>query len=528
MLEGFVQGVAFPHRMLCHRDLAHDGLGLRRVAEIEVAEHDVTVGVQEDVLRLEVAVDVPEEVEVLQREEDLRGVEPHVLLGEALLGLRHEQLEQLPPLAVLHHKVHVPLRLEPRVHCGEEGMVHFLQHRLLYLHAVDLITVDHLHLVESFDGVEAAAVHARAALGALELHQAHGADVALPQRLHRVEVLHADLPLRLVRLHNRVSRRVPHLVGLAPDGQGAVDGSKHLAGVLEGGDGARHRLDGVVVIRLGRRLGLGGRPCGACGLLLVGDIALDSHIEPYVAAAIKDGGEGEHVPEGAAVLAVVEEAHGALRARLDGVPDLVHRARVGARALQEAAVPAQHLLAGVPGELEKVVRGEDDGVVRQRGVADAEVLLDALQRRAQVQPRARPGHHGNLVATHTGVGGRLREHAWILLRCPLRLGHPTKDLRHPRLSILFDTRVVLHQQRQALAVGECCFDCAFCFRGHVHLHTNELRDGTVFKLNGCNSQEVPEGSSVLPVVQEANGTRQPLMHRIANFLHVCLIRLLSL
>eukprot|EP00976_Prorocentrum_cordatum_P007152 142795-Prorocentrum_minimum.AAC.1 len=64
-------------------------VGLRAVAEVEVAEHDVAVGVKQHVLGLQVAVDVAEKVQVLQRQQHLRGVEAHVRFAEALLRLRH-------------------------------------------------------------------------------------------------------------------------------------------------------------------------------------------------------------------------------------------------------------------------------------------------------------------------------------------------------------------------------------------------------------------------------------------------------
>ena len=55
------------------------------------------------------------------------------------------------------------------------------------------------------------------------------------------------------------------------------------------------------------------------------------------------------------------------------------------------AVPAQHLVAGKLRELQEPVRGKHDGAVRQVGVGNDKVLLDAL-------------HSGGQVQRHTGEG----------------------------------------------------------------------------------------------------------------------------
>ena len=52
---------------------------------------------------------------------------------------------------------------------------------------------------------------------------------------------------------------------------------------------------------------------------------LDSNEEAGGPVYIGHGRDGEHVPEGLAALAVVEDADGGLRPRLDGLPDDGHR-----------------------------------------------------------------------------------------------------------------------------------------------------------------------------------------------------------
>jgi hypothetical protein len=62
--------------------------------------------------------------------------------------------------------------------------------------------------------------------------------------------------------------------------------------------------------------------------------------------------------------------------------------------LQEAAVAAKDLKTIKLGHLQEAVRGKHDGVVGQVGVADAEVLLDALHSGCQIHGHAREGLGG--------------------------------------------------------------------------------------------------------------------------------------
>ena len=73
--------------------------GLALLTEAKVREPEVPVLGDEDVLRLEVAVDDVRPVEVLEREEDLRGVEADLRLREAALEL--EVVEHLSAGAVV-------------------------------------------------------------------------------------------------------------------------------------------------------------------------------------------------------------------------------------------------------------------------------------------------------------------------------------------------------------------------------------------------------------------------------------------
>mmetsp|Transcript_3149 Transcript_3149/g.6183 ORF Transcript_3149/g.6183 Transcript_3149/m.6183 type:complete len:400 (+) Transcript_3149:215-1414(+) len=399
-------------------------------------------------------------------------------------------------------------------------MVHAIQHRLLHLDAVHLVSLHHLLLVQGLDGKLAAAVAPLAAGRSLELHQPHRAHVALAQVLGVGEVGGADGAVALQHLRYRRPVRVVCLVGLALDGHRAVHRLEHVAGIRELRHHPRHLAHLLLVL--------------ACwlfiltSLLLLGDVALHSHKEPHRAVVVKHGGDGEHVPEGGAVLAVVEQAHGALARGANGVADLLHGARVRLRALQEAAVAAQHLLAAVPREVEEVVRGKHDGVVRQRRVRDDEVLLDALQGGAQVQTGAAAGHGGNLAELPHGVDGVLGAGGDARVPVPLDLGHLPENLLDVGLAVLLDARVVLHQQGQALLVRVRRRHHALRLGGDIHLHANELGDGAVLELDGDDGEEVPEGRAVLAVVEQPQGDAATLLGRRADLGHVRPVRLLPL
>mmetsp|Transcript_2535 Transcript_2535/g.9991 ORF Transcript_2535/g.9991 Transcript_2535/m.9991 type:complete len:208 (+) Transcript_2535:1671-2294(+) len=126
------------------------------VGEVEVRDHDVSVFPEHDILRLQVAVDEAHQVQVLQRNEHLGGVETRDALGETLPGRVLQSLVQFSPLAELHDEVQVRLRLERAVQRGAERVVHSLQNCALGLHAVQLVAVAHLLLRQNLHGEQRA------------------------------------------------------------------------------------------------------------------------------------------------------------------------------------------------------------------------------------------------------------------------------------------------------------------------------------------------------------------------------------
>ena len=70
----------------------------------EVRQPDVAVGVEEDVVGLDVAVDVAEAVDGVDGEDHLRDVEPRHLLRQPVLELAEEG-QQVAAAVVVHHQV---------------------------------------------------------------------------------------------------------------------------------------------------------------------------------------------------------------------------------------------------------------------------------------------------------------------------------------------------------------------------------------------------------------------------------------
>mmetsp|Transcript_64395 Transcript_64395/g.153611 ORF Transcript_64395/g.153611 Transcript_64395/m.153611 type:complete len:211 (+) Transcript_64395:1818-2450(+) len=101
----------------------------------EIRQPDVPDAIQQDVLRLEVAVYDVHLMEVFQRQDQLRSVELGARVGELLLLCNVG--EQLAPVDEIHDEAEVGGRLEREMQLHDEGMVHDLQHAPLGLCALD-------------------------------------------------------------------------------------------------------------------------------------------------------------------------------------------------------------------------------------------------------------------------------------------------------------------------------------------------------------------------------------------------------
>mmetsp|Transcript_48062 Transcript_48062/g.148315 ORF Transcript_48062/g.148315 Transcript_48062/m.148315 type:complete len:343 (-) Transcript_48062:141-1169(-) len=194
-----------PHRPPVHRlavALALDHLGrqvlgrpaqrerpLRHLLrEPEVRDLDVPLVVQQQVLRLQVAVDDVFGVHVLEREHQLRVVELGHVVGEP--PRRAQVREHLAPDDELEHKVQLLLVLERRPHVHDE--------RVLQLHQDPLLRDDVLHLLHLDDLALLQALHREVLVRALVLAQPHAPERARAQRLLQLEV--RQLPRRRVAL----------------------------------------------------------------------------------------------------------------------------------------------------------------------------------------------------------------------------------------------------------------------------------------------------------------------------------------
>lgn len=92
-------------------------------ADVEVREHDVAVGAEEDVFRLEVAVDEAEGVEILEGEEYLSGVEADCGKRKSVAGAAEEERMEVSTGAVIDEEARVVGCVETGVERGEEGVV---------------------------------------------------------------------------------------------------------------------------------------------------------------------------------------------------------------------------------------------------------------------------------------------------------------------------------------------------------------------------------------------------------------------
>ena len=123
-----------------------------------------------------------------------------------------------------------------------------------------------------------------------------------------------------------------------------------------------------------------GAPQPVLGLAASGDVRLDPDVVGDLAELVANRRDREPVPERGAVPPVVQDLDDALALLGDGGPDLRHRGRIGAGALQEPAVPAQHLRHGVPRHTLEALVGVDEGPIGQPGVGNGDALGRDVER----------------------------------------------------------------------------------------------------------------------------------------------------
>eukprot|EP00213_Chloropicon_mariensis_P000123 CAMPEP_0197475150 /NCGR_PEP_ID=MMETSP1309-20131121/6584_1 /TAXON_ID=464262 /ORGANISM="Genus nov. species nov., Strain RCC998" /LENGTH=364 /DNA_ID=CAMNT_0043015067 /DNA_START=128 /DNA_END=1222 /DNA_ORIENTATION=- len=181
--------------------------------EVKVSELHVSILGQENVFWFEVPVDVPLDVEVLERYGDLSGIHPHLVLLEARQGLPLQYLVHVPELAVLHEESYGALLVECPVQADDERVIRAAKNGVLGHHAPHPVLPREVFLLEDLQG------EPRVAHRVTQLHEEHGGARPRPKLLHDREVRHLQgPPVESLRLLEHLPIRVALLVRLRTHG----------------------------------------------------------------------------------------------------------------------------------------------------------------------------------------------------------------------------------------------------------------------------------------------------------------------
>mmetsp|Transcript_949 Transcript_949/g.2535 ORF Transcript_949/g.2535 Transcript_949/m.2535 type:complete len:283 (-) Transcript_949:444-1292(-) len=115
---------------------------VHRLTQPKVGELQVAIRGEQEVVRLDVAVDVAVVVDGLNAQDCLRDVEARVWLRDDVLA--HQQRHHVATRKVLHDEVEVLFILEGEVQLDDVRTVYFRQHVAFGLHVLDLPTPQHL------------------------------------------------------------------------------------------------------------------------------------------------------------------------------------------------------------------------------------------------------------------------------------------------------------------------------------------------------------------------------------------------
>jgi len=163
------------------------------LAQAEVAEADMALVVEEDVLRLDVAVDYPLRVNMPQCEAQLSQVEP--CLGLRELTFLPQVKEQLASRAVLQQQEKVLAVLESREELRDEGMLQLRKN-------VTLVQDDRM-FVELCKELLRDGLHGEELPRAAVEHQIDAGEASLSETLQDQEVLKAHPMYRRLALQHR-------------------------------------------------------------------------------------------------------------------------------------------------------------------------------------------------------------------------------------------------------------------------------------------------------------------------------------
>ena len=111
--------------------------------EAEVSQFDVTIVLEEDILRLEISVDQVHRMDVFEHNYDLCSIEPGQYIVQLLVSL--QQIEQLPELQEIFEHVEIILILINSLQIADQRVVH-LSH-VLHLIVDVLLLLSFKHFV---------------------------------------------------------------------------------------------------------------------------------------------------------------------------------------------------------------------------------------------------------------------------------------------------------------------------------------------------------------------------------------------
>mmetsp|Transcript_122498 Transcript_122498/g.305938 ORF Transcript_122498/g.305938 Transcript_122498/m.305938 type:complete len:211 (+) Transcript_122498:548-1180(+) len=176
------------------RSAAH-GLGRKVVldallAQAEVREFNMAISIKENILRFEIPIDDVQPVQILDGQQDLRGVKSPTALGEAASPAEVEK--ELAPGAILQDEVELLGCLEGVVQRHDKRVRDGLQDVPLRLSVLDLVALDDILLPEHFHRIHAV-------LFVLVPHEHDLAVGTLADDLHQREVIEARDPRGLGR-----------------------------------------------------------------------------------------------------------------------------------------------------------------------------------------------------------------------------------------------------------------------------------------------------------------------------------------
>ena len=154
-------------------------------------------------------------------------------------------------------------------------------------------------------------------------------------------------------------------------------------------------------------------------------------------------------------------------------------------------------------------------MIGQRRIGDDERLLDALERRGQIQTRASLPRAG-------GVGAILRQ-TFRRAHRVLHLAHAPQ--RHGRRASVVATR---HWHPFLIEIDPSLARRRVLHLRHVHLHADVLRHRPIRQFHRRDDEIIPKRRPILLIIQQPHAPSIAPLNRLSQLAHVVPIRRLSL